>query len=185
MADLMVADEDIQMWHLWLQFFLQEQTRIGNFGARVDEKIKLLLFRLILSIVSQKHSAIYMCHVRHVRSWRCEAFLAISFHKNKMDEEAVDYFMKSLESKSKSLPDQILFDFLRCGMNALKNLKKKEELVQFQKIKFQFRNDLFSIQDSLEKTCKYYSFGTKASQIYSMWQNIWNKWCIEHSYHIF
>ena len=45
-----------------------------------------------------------------------------------MDEEAVDYFMKSLESKSKSLPDQILFDFLRCGMNALKNLKKKEEL---------------------------------------------------------
>ena len=104
----------------------------------------------------------------------CEAFLAISFHKNKMDEEAVDYFMKSLESKSKSLPDQILFDFLRCGMNALKNLKKKEELVQFQKIKFQFRNDLFSIQDSLEKTCKYYSFGTKASQMHSMWQNIWN-----------
>ena len=62
-----------------------------------------------------------------------------------MDEEAVDYFMKSLESKSKSLPDQILFDFLRCGMNALKNLKKKEELVQFQKVKFQFRNDLFSM----------------------------------------
>ena len=75
----------------------------------------------------------------------CEAFLAISYHKNKMDEEAVDYFMKSLESKSKSLPDQILFDFLRCGMNALTNLKKKEELVQFQKIKFQFRNDLFSM----------------------------------------
>ena len=30
-------------------------------------------------------------------------------------------------------------------MNALTNLKKKEELVQFQKIKFQFRNDLFSM----------------------------------------
>ena len=75
----------------------------------------------------------------------CEAFLAISYHKNKMDKEAVDYFMKSLESKSKSLPDQVLFDFLRCGMNALNNLKKKEELVQFQKIKFQFRNDLFSM----------------------------------------
>jgi hypothetical protein len=75
----------------------------------------------------------------------CEAFLAISYHKNKMDEEAYDYFMKSLESKSKSLPDHILFDFLRCGMNTLTNLKKKEELVQFHKIKFQFRNDVFSM----------------------------------------
>ena len=53
----------------------------------------------------------------------CEAFLAISYHKNKMNEEAFDYFMKSLEPKSKSLPDQVLFDFLRCGMNALDNLK--------------------------------------------------------------
>ena len=75
----------------------------------------------------------------------CEAFLAISYHKNKMNERAFGYFMKSLESKSKSLPDQILFDFLRCGMNALNKLEKKEELVQFQKIKFQFRNDLFSM----------------------------------------
>ena len=53
-------------------------------------------------------------------------------------QEAYEYFMNNLDYKSRNLPDNMIFDFAMCGIDTMKRLDKKEELIQFYKIRSQF-----------------------------------------------
>ena len=68
----------------------------------------------------------------------CEALLAIAYYQNKKGLHAFEYFVKSLDQKSRHLPNHILWDFLKCGIDTLKSLGKKEELIQLYKVRLQF-----------------------------------------------
>jgi hypothetical protein len=64
--------------------------------------------------------------------------LAIAYYQNKKGLLAFEYFVKSLDQKSRHLPNHILWDFLKCGIDTLKTLGKKEELIQLYKVRLQF-----------------------------------------------
>ena len=71
----------------------------------------------------------------------CEAHAAIAYYRCQNYRGAYNYFMKSLDYKSRNLSDGILFDFISCGVDNMIMLNKKEELLQFYKIRSQYGNN--------------------------------------------
>ena len=71
----------------------------------------------------------------------CEAHTAIAYYRCQNYRGAYCHFMKSLDYKSRNLSDGILFDFISCGVDNMIMLNKKEELLQFYKIRSQYGNN--------------------------------------------
>jgi len=71
----------------------------------------------------------------------CEAHVAIAYYKCKNYPKAYHYFMKSLDYKCRNLSDNMIFAFLMCGIDTMKELNKKEELLQFYRIRSQYGNN--------------------------------------------
>ena len=68
----------------------------------------------------------------------CEAYVALAHYRCQNFNEAYDYFMKSLDYKVRNLPEDLIFSFSMCGIDNMKRLNKKEELLQFYKIRSQY-----------------------------------------------
>ena len=68
----------------------------------------------------------------------CEIHVAIAYYKCKNFVKAYDYFMLSFDYKSRNLSENIIWSFTCCGMETMKKLDKKEELLKFYKIRSQW-----------------------------------------------
>ena len=68
----------------------------------------------------------------------CEIHVAIAYYKCQNFIKAYDYFMFSFDYKSRNLSENIIWSFTCCGMNTMKKLDKKEDLLKFYKIRSQW-----------------------------------------------
>lgn len=63
----------------------------------------------------------------------CEAYIGISYFKCQNHKKAYEYFIRNFEYKASKLPNDVLWDYIECGIENLQFLGKKKDLLEFRK----------------------------------------------------